>query len=221
MLDGQPLPLTTALRIGPRRGCGMVVFNIMFCIGAGVCMAIFSSVISCPITYGSLLLTVFAASLGDTGGLLSIGLTLPFSLLWSMTMFSGWLASSVYALQAFVLEQRTWTESAARVLDSVTTRFGRSLLMFIGAGAIFGTLTVSYLGSLLALLGFVQSNLDLTISPLATQVIILVVTVASLVVLLPPLAIWMTMFYRRSVLERDGAEITSRISAWREQLPHH
>ena len=47
--------------------------------------------------------------------------------------------SVVYALQAWVLERRSWGASAGRSFEVITARFGHTLLLFLGAGLLFGT----------------------------------------------------------------------------------
>ncbi len=220
-LDGQPITVPGSLRLNPMRGCGMVLFNVLFATITSICSSIFSIVIICPMMYISLLSSGLFASFGDDNTTIAgVAFGLIFSqigTLWSIIMAGAWVASVVYALQAFVLEQRSWTGTAGRAFDLVFTHFGRSLLMFSGAGAIFGTLIVSYLGSLLVLIGTLESRFGLTLPPLAGDIVTIVLTVGSLVVLLPPLAIWMAIYHRRMARERDGHEIVQRVATWRSQ----
>jgi hypothetical protein len=177
--------------------------------------------VSCPMFYVSFLSAALLASVNNTVGAAAGAAALVISqvsTLWSLVSFGGWLASVVYALQAFVLEPRPWGAAAGRSVDLLTARFGRSLLMFIGAGAIFGTLSLSYIGSLITLLLFFQDRLNLAIPPFASDALIIALVIASLVVLLPPLSIWMTMFHRQVALEHDGEELARRVAAWRSTL---
>ncbi len=221
-LDDQPITLPIALRLNPVIGCGMVIFNFLFTLLASLFTSLFSMVVACPLVYVSIVgigLMSTTASNGNEAAGIAFGLVLSqIGTLWWITMVGAWLASTVYALQAFVLEQRSWTGAASRAFDLVFASFGHSLVMFMGAGAIFGTLILSYLGSLLVLTAFIQDTLSLDWPPLVGDIINIVLTVASLVVLLPPLAIWMAMFHRRMAGERDGADLGRRVAAWREQL---
>lgn len=219
-IDGRTITLGAALRLSPLRGCGMVFFNLLFSIIAAMAAGVLMAIFSCPATYVSLMLAVLTSAASSTGGSVSaalgfVGIIGQISTLWTITVAGAWLASCVYALQSFVLEQRSWGQSVSRSIDVLATRFGQSLLMFLGAGAIFGTLLLAYLGSMLALSLLIQDWLAIDLPPLAGDVITIVLSVASLVILLPPLAIWMAMFYRRQARERDGEEITRRVAAWR------
>lgn len=218
-LDGQPIALGVALRIGPARGCGMVAFNLLFGMFASICAAIVSTVVSLPMAYlailGAGVIAALADSSGAAAGISLVLVFVPVSSVWSMTIYGAWLASIVFAVQPFALEQRSWGAAASRAIDLLTARLGRSLLMFLGAGAIFGTLIIAYFGSLIALLSIIQARFSIDLPPLAGDVIIIVLAVASLTLLLPPLAIWMTLFYRQLAQERDGDEIVARVAAWR------
>jgi hypothetical protein len=218
-LDGHAISLTSALRLSPIRGVGMVFFNVLFSMLAGMFASVLAVVFSCPISYLSIVAAA-AFSVASSGASASFGLLgvlSQISTFWSLTVGGAWLASMVYAVQAFVLEQRPWREASSRAIDVLTVRFGQSLLMFLGAGAIFGTLLLSYLGSMLALWIFIQDRLLASLPPLAGDVITIMLIVGSLVILLPPLAIWMAMFYRRQVRERDGEEIARQVADWRAQ----
>jgi hypothetical protein len=220
-LDGQAISLSGALRLSPIRGVGMIFFNVLFSLLAGMFASVMAVVLSCPISYLSILMTaafsVMSSSSGVSASLGLLGVLSQISTFWSLTVAGAWLASMVYAVQAFVLEQRPWREASSRAIDVLTVRFGYSLLMFLGAGAIFGTLLLSYLGSMLALWIFIQDRLLASLPPLAGDVITIVLIVGSLVILLPPLAIWMAIFYRRQVRERDGEEIARQVADWRAQ----
>lgn len=221
-LDGRPINLRTALAISPARGCGMLLFNTLFAIVAGIMAAILFLVLACPMSIMSLMGLGLLSAVASTGtfgaGFAFLGVISQISWLWWVAMFGAWLTSLVYAVQAFVIEQGSWGQTASRAIELVTARFGQSLLMFLGSGAIFGTLTVAYLGSMLVLLATIEERLSLDLPPLAADVVIIVLTVLSLVVLLPPLSIWMAMFYRRLAHERDGDELTQRIATWQSDV---
>lgn len=217
-LDGHIISARTALWVNPLRAAGIIVFNMLFTVLSAITAGGLLLVFYCPMTYLSVLLQVFLGTVAGTSGVGVFGLISSIGListLWLISVAGGWLASSVYALQAFVLEQRSWSQSVSRTFDIMTMHLGQSLLMFLGAGAIFGTLTLSYLGSLLVLWNIVQERLSLP--PLAGDVVTIVLTVSTLVILLPPLSIWMAIFYQRQARERDGEEIVRRVADWRAQ----
>jgi hypothetical protein len=221
-LDGNPITLPSALRLNPGRGCGMIFFNMLFGFIATICAGVIAIAISCPMLYlsvlGGTLVTALYDAASSSAGLALVAVISQLSVLWWLISFGGWLVSVVYALQTFVLERHGWGVSAGRSVDLLTARFGRSLLMFISAGTIFGTLSLSYLGSLFVLLGIVQERLGFELSPLVGDVLLIIITVASLVVLLPPLSIWMAMFHRTMAHEQDGEELTRRVVAWHTQF---
>lgn len=219
-IDDQPIALGAVLRLSPIRGCGMILFNMLFSVMASIIATILAAVISCPISYVSLVtglaISGISSGIGEFGLVITVTVTF-ISWFWSLSIFSGWMTSLVFAVQAFVLERQPWSRAVSRTLDLLAHRFGQSLLMFLGAGAIFSTLILSYLGSLLALLGILQDRLGLRLPPIATDAIIIVLVIGSLVLLLPPLAIWMTMFFRQLALGRDGNDLSQHIAAWRAQ----
>lgn len=217
-LDGQPVSLPSALRLSPARGCGMLVFNAFFAMFATIGAGIVSTVVACPLFYLPLLGIGLASSATSVSG--AVGIILFAALgqagtFWSIAVSGAWLASMVFSVQPFALEQQSWSAAVSRALDVLFARFGRTLLMFLGAGAIFGTLILSYFGSIVVLLSVLQSALNLDdLPPLVGDITVIVVLIASLVVLLPPLAIWMAMFFRHTARERDGSDMSERVAAW-------
>lgn len=224
-INDQPIALLSTLRIAPGRGIAMIMFNLLWTICASIGTGILAAMVSCPISYLSLILAGFTSAIGGSSatgaafGLITV--TTQISWLWSLTMIGAWLASMVYAVQAFVQERGGSNVAAGRAIDLLFTRFGRSLLMLLGAGAIFGTLITSYLGSLIFVLVFLLDTIGANWSPVIGDVIVIVVTIGSMVVLLPPLAIWMALFYHRVAIERDGADIARRVRIWRDQPINH
>jgi hypothetical protein len=128
------------------------------------------------------------------------------------------LASQVYAVQAFALEQRSFSASLSRSIDLLTYRLGRNLLALLGAGAISGTLSLAYLGTLLAGGQSLLSALDVELSIVGSQALTTAATTASQVLLLPPLPIWMVMLHRALAAERDAPELQAAIAEWRTNI---
>lgn len=218
-LDGGPIVLGQALRLNPLRGCGMLLFNGMFAMLSAIVIGIIGSSISCPITYGSVMAGVLLSTattsnsvLGAVTPLLSaIGVA---SWLLSVSFFGAWLMCVVYALQAWVLERRTWGASAVRTFEVVFARFGHSLLMFLGAGLLFGTLSLTYIGSLVGLIALLASVAPFEVPELLRDGLIVALVVGSLALLLPPLAIWNVLFFRRVAADHDGGTLQHRITEW-------
>jgi len=221
-VEGKPISLLNALRIHPGRGCVMVIFNVLFSIVTAIVLAIMSYTVNIPIWIFTMLLTGFFASTADSALSAAVGsffvINMVVNFLWSTIVAGAWLASVVYALQAFVLEQTSWSDAFTRAIVLMSGRFWRSLLMFLGAGAIFSTLVIAYIGSLAVLVSTVYERLDPELPALVIDAIIIVLVVGSLVVLLPPMAIWMALFYQQLAAEREGAEISQQVAAWRSTI---
>lgn len=221
-LDGNGVVLRRALRLNPARGCGMIVFNMLWSVGASFVTGILFMVLACPLSFMSLIgLGAVSAvtSSGPFGASLALfGILSQISWLWWLATIGAWLTSLVFAVQSFVQETGSWSRAASRAFELFTARFGQSLLMFIGAGAIFGTLSIAYLGSLVTLVVTVQERFGVELPPLMSDVIFTVLSVGSFAVLLPPLPIWMTMFYRHLARERDGDDFGRQVATWYAQF---
>ena len=217
-LEGQPIRPGPALRIGPMRLLGMGCYSLLFFLIAVVCLFGFFVVVVClplwGISFGGSMLGALGGSgtLGAAGSLIAVIAGLTFL---SVLLVSGAaIATQAYSVQAFALEQRPIGASMSRSLDLLTFRFGRNLLVFLGAGAIVSTLLIAYAGTLLGGgLGLIQL-LDLDLSPLTTSVLQTLVSTATQVLLLPPLPIWMALLHRALAQERDGNDLVAEIEVW-------
>lgn len=219
-LDGQPIRVGAALRTRPGRVLGMGCYNILFVLVSGVFAGMLVFAIACPLLYASTLgagvLGAFGGGSGTLGAAGAVFIVLFGLILLAMVLILGaMLASQVYAVQAFALERRPFSASISRSIDLLTYRLGRNLLAFIGAGAISGTLSLAYLGTLLAGGQGLLSWLDIELSLVAQQALTTAVTTASQVLLLPPLPIWMAMLHRALAAERDVPELQNAIADWR------
>lgn len=218
-LNGRPILVREALRIAPGRGCSMVLFNGVFAIITGIAAGAIGVALACPLIFGlGMTGAIFSAFLLDSSSaalLAMVGVVGQISTLWSMTIFGAWLAGLVLALQPFAIDAQNVRMAVRRVTGLLDAPVGRTLLMFAGAGAIFGTLAVIYTGSLIMLLVLIADNVELNLPATVGDAIAIVTIVGSLVLLLPPLAIWMTIFHRRLTQEHDGVELAAHIDAWR------
>ncbi len=223
VLDGQPIRLGAALRVRPGRVLGMGCYNVLFTLISGIFSVGLALSIACPLLYASTLGAGVLGAAGGGSGTLGAAAAV-FSVLFGLIILAGVLlfgamfASQVYAVQAFALERRSWSASLSRSVDLLTYRLGRNLLAFLGAGAISGTLSLAYLGTLLAggqsLLGAFGVELSLE----SSQALTTAVTTASQVLLLPPLPIWMAMLHRAVAMERDAPELQTAIAEWRATI---
>jgi hypothetical protein len=222
VLEGTPIRVGAALRIGIGRTLSMGCYNILFSIITSMLFSIISLLVVCPIFYGSLFGASFlgvlggAGTLGATGGLFGVLFVVAF--LFNIALSGAQVVSMVYAVQPFVLEQRSFSNTLSRNVDLLTFRFGRNLLVFVGAGTIFAMLLVVYIGTLIAGGAALFSFLDIELSPLLINAATVVLTTASSVLFFPPVAIWMALLHRRSAHERDAADLVASVEQWHGSL---
>ena len=219
-LAGDEIKVGPALRLGPLRAVGMGCYNIMFSVIAGIFATILVLSIACPILYASTLGAGVLGALGGGSGTLgaagAVFLVL-FGLISLLTIltFGAMISGQVYAVQAFALERRSFSGSLSRSVDLLTFRLGRNLLAFAGAGAISGTISLAYLGALLAGGQSLLTLLDIELAAPTREALTVAATTASQVLLLPPLPIWMALLHRRLAEERDGADLQAMLESWR------
>ena len=222
VLEGTPIRVGAALRIGIGRTLSMGCYNVLFSIITSMLFSIISLLVVCPIFYGSMFGASFFVVLGGTGtggaagGLFGVLFVVAF--LFNIALSGAQVVSMIYAVQPFVLEQRSFSNTLSRNVDLLTFRFGRNLLVFVGAGTIFAMLLVVYIGTLIAggaaLFGF----LDIELSPLVINAATVVLTTVSSVLFFPPAAIWMALLHRRSAQERDAADLVASVEQWHGSL---
>jgi hypothetical protein len=222
-LDGEPIRVGAALRARPGRVFGMACYNVLFTLISGVFSGGLILSIACPLLYASTLgaglLGAFGGSSSALGAAGAVFIVLfGLIILATVLVFGAMLASQVYAVQAFALEQRSFSASLSRSIDLLTYRLGRNLLALLGAGAISGTLSLAYLGTLLAGGQSLLSALDVELSIVGSQALTTAATTASQVLLLPPLPIWMVMLHRALAAERDAPELQAAIAEWRTNI---
>ena len=218
VLDARPVKIGQVLRIGPLRAAGMGCYGLFFTMITGLVFGTVYMFVVCPlfyaVTFGSTLLGAIGGggTLGAAGGLFIVITAV--SVLSGLLLYAATLASLAYAVQAWALERRSFSASLSRSVDLVTYRLGRNLIVFLGAGAIAGTLLVIYAATLIGAGAALFQLLDINLSPPVRSALIQIVTTASYVVLLPPVPIWMAMLHRAIATERDGMEIAAAVEGW-------
>jgi hypothetical protein len=215
-----PVRLGQVLRIGPVRAVGMGCHGLLLSAITGTFSGIVVISVACPLLYASVfgasILGAVGGSAGPSGAIISmLTLVVSISFLAVLLLTSSTFASLAYAVQAFALEDRAVGSSITRSIDLLLFRFGRSILVFVGAGAIIGTLLIAYLGTLFAGGYALLDWLDIELSPIARQALSGVASALTWVVLLPPLAIWMAMLHRSLAHERDAPELVAAVETWR------
>lgn len=219
VLDGKPIRVLEALRIGFVRTLGMGCYNIIFSVITSMFFSVISLFVVCPLLYGSLFGAGFLGILGGGGTVGAVGglfgVLFAVGFLFNIAMSGAQVVSMVYAIQPFVLEQRSFGDTLSRNVDLLTFRFGRNLLVFIGAGTIFAMLLIVYIGTLVAGGAALLEFLDVEPSSLAINAMTVVLTTVSAVLFFPPVAIWMALLHRRAAQERDAADLVTTIEQWR------
>ena len=223
-LAGRPIKLGAVLRLRPIRAVGMGCYGILLAIVSGLFSSVLVISVACPLIYAMLFGAGFLGSLGGSSILGAagslFGVVVGLIVLSTLLLTSATFATLAYAVQAFALEDRPVGSAISRSIDLLLFRFGRNLLMFVGAGAIIGTLLIAYAGTILAGGAGILRLLDIEPSPIVAQALSSVVTTATWVLLLPPLPIWMAMLHRALAEERDGTELLAAVEQWRSGLPH-
>jgi hypothetical protein len=220
LLDGQHVRLRSVLRLGPLRVVGMGCYGLVLTAISGTFGSIVVVSVACPLLYAMLFGAGFLGSLGGGGMLGAAGSV--FGVIFSLIFLSTLLLSSAvfvimaYSVQAFALERRSIASSMSRSLDLLLFHFGRNLLVFIGAGAIIGTLLVAYSGTIFAGGAGLLELLDIQLAPITRDALISAVGTATWVVLLPPLPIWMSMLHRALAKERDADDLVAAVAQWRK-----
>ena len=223
-LAGRPIKLGAVLRLRPIRAMGMGCYGILLAIVSGLFSSVLVISVACPLIYAMLFGAGFLGSLGGSSILGAagslFGVVVGLIVLSTLLLTSATFATLAYAVQAFALEDRPVGNAISRSIDLLLFRFGRNLLMFVGAGAIIGTLLIAYAGTILAGGAGILRRLDVEPSPIVAQALSSAATTATWVLLLPPLPIWMAMLHRALAEERDGTELLAAVEQWRSGLPH-
>lgn len=209
--------LRAALPMRPGRVFGMGCYVIIFAFVAFLILGVIGIACICSSTF------LFGIGFRfTTFGAPTIGLGLVFlgsAGLAYLTMIGSIVLTAVYAVQSFAHEQGSFGTLVSRGNDLLFFRLGRNLLCFIAAGAIFGTISLAYVGSLWAAGTLLFQALDLQTTPVLASVLLSLASSISFVVLLPPLPIWMTLMYLRLRTEREGSDLHRRIAAWNATGP--
>jgi hypothetical protein len=217
-----PVSLREALRIAPRRIVGMGCYGSIFFVVANIVVSVVLYGCFCPASMGLAFFFGGAGAVLGDGSAISTGLsvvlllavivlTLLFYVL--MLVFSGATYSSlVYALQPFVQQAATFNDSVQHSVNLLGYRVRHNLLAFLVTSSIFGAAGFSVtmaIGTLLPLPLLLLLGEDSTMA----QGISTAAWLAGLVVVLPPVPIWMALFYQQNQAAREGADMAARIAA--------
>lgn len=213
--QGQPVHIREVLRIGPLRVAGMGCYGVIFTIVANMLTSVLGVLICCP-----LYLFIGFAMAGVSGVGAAFGATLIIVMLLSIVLIYGLslvisgatYSGLIYGLQPFAHGDLSFGAAFQRSLDLLFYHFGRNLLAFVLASAIFSALAVAVtiaIGTLLPLPLFWTLGGE---SPI-TQGISASAWLLGLLLVLPPLPIWMTLLYQRNLAARQGDDLAAQIAA--------
>lgn len=216
-LTAEPQPLRTLLRFEPLRLFGMVVFSIVYLIGAQFAASAVSLICICPAYIFSIgvvgALATFDSGLTSTGGVILV--VLIFALIYGVGLFisgavyGGW----VYCLQPWAQPNARFGEALQRSIELMFYRFWRNLVTWG-----FASLILAAVGLAVSIAIGVALPLPLAWAFGAETPLVQAVSASAwfigFVLVLPPLPIWMAMLYRRNQIERDGAELQAKVDTW-------
>lgn len=220
--EDQAIQLRDALSIHPLRLVGMGCYTIVFYIFANIISSMFSMICICPIYMVTLtFLGSISGAFGDTSGGLGAGVLMVMGIVvflllmllygFSLAISGATHSSLVYALQPFIQETSSFSDSLERSIKLITYRFGRNLLAFLLTSMVFAATALAAsvaIGVLLPLPLFwalgAESPVALMSSGLAW--------IIGLIVVLPPVPIWMTLLYERNRVAHDGVSLQTRIA---------
>ena len=218
-IDGRPPRFREALAIRPLRAAGMGCFTLVYMVIAQIASYVISLICICPLYVVGLLLLGGVSSLTNATEEVGLFLGLIFLLVvligYALALVAGGAvySSLIYALQPWAQESRPFGETFQRSLDMVGYRFWRNLLVW-GLTA----LLVAAIGLTVTVTIGVLLPLPLTFALGSESPIMQAITASAwligFVVVLPPLPIWMALFYRRNRAAREGADLDAEVRVW-------
>ncbi|MBC8077859.1 MAG: hypothetical protein H7Y32_17415, partial [Chloroflexales bacterium] len=196
------------------------LYTVIFTIISNIVSSTLLLCIFCPLyTVGVALVGALAGGLGagDAGPALIAALgalaALLFAAFYGLSLVVGGAtyAALAYALQPFALEQRPFGEAIQRSFDMLGYRFGRNLLAFLLSSAVFGATAIAATVAVGVLLPL-PLLLALGSDSLVAQGVSASAWTLGLMLVVPPLPIWMALWYRRNAALRDGVDLGEKIA---------
>jgi hypothetical protein len=218
-IDGRPPRFREALAIRPLRAAGMGCFAFVYMVIAQIVSYVISLACICPLYLVGLLFLGGISSV--TGGTEELSLFL--GLLFLLVLLAGYVfalivggavySSLIYALQPWAQEARPFGETFQRSFDMIGYRFWSNLVVW-GLTALLvaavGLTVTATIGVLLPLpLAFALGDESTIMQAISASAWLI-----GFVVVLPPLPIWMALFYRRNRAAREGADLDAEVRGW-------
>lgn len=217
-IDQRPIQLRESFAIHPLRACGIACFLFVHGLITSFVAGGFNVICFCML---------YALSIPLLGGILAVDSSPATGLLILIAFFMSFVAayaailtassaattSMIYGLQPWVQTRLAFGEAFQHSFDLLGFHFRRNLMVWSATGvltAAVGTIVTTTIGSLVPLLlaFVVQAESELVQAVSASSWMI------GLIVVLPPLPIWMALYYRRSLMEREGIDLAARVAAW-------
>lgn len=226
---GEPVRFRDSLRVPPLRMAGMGCYSIIFTIIANMISSAVSMLCICPVYLMLVALMTSSVALfgSNTSGIETaitlfgmLLLSLLFVLLYgfSLVMSGASYISVIYAIQPFLHDKLSFGDTISRSVNLIFYRFGYNLMGFLLASAIFSAISVAVTVAIGVLLPLPLFWLLGGESPIA-QASSAVAWFIGFIVVLPPVPIWMTLFYQRNLQAYHGTDLAERIAALAEPAP--
>jgi hypothetical protein len=218
-IEGRAVRVREALAIKPLRIAQMGCFTIVFMIIAQIASYLVTMVCVCPLYLaGAFFIGGLGALSGGSGGPSAVafaflGILLAGVYALGLVIGGATYSSLIYALQPWVQEAGSFGESFQRSFALLGYHFRRSMLVWgltallVAAAGVTVTATVGLILPLPLALALGDQ------SPIA-QALSVVAWLLGLMIVLPPLPIWMALFYRRNRAARDGADLDAAVQVW-------
>ena len=220
---GRPLRLRSALSIPPLRLVSMSFYALVFYLLSNMVSSTLLLCVFCPLySVGAGMVGAVAGGFGGSGGgaagtvlfavfgaLLALLLALFYGL--SLVVSGATFAALAYAIQPFAVEGRPFGEAIQRSFDLLGYRFGRNLLAFLLASAVFGATAIAVTIAVGVLLPLPLAY-ALGADSLVAQGVSAGAWLLGLMLVVPPLPIWMALWFRRNAALRDGTDLDARIA---------
>ncbi|NJP04708.1 MAG: hypothetical protein HC837_03280 [Chloroflexaceae bacterium] len=218
----QSLDLGEAIALHPFRVIGMGCYSIVFYVLANIFVSVIAGICFCPICFVlPMLISSISIAFGETGSFGSGVLVVTFLLLTLLLLlayvlviilFGAIYSAMTYSLQSFIQDRLSFGQAVERSLNLIGYRFRQNILAFMVASAIFGATSIAVTTAISMFLPF-PLIFVLGEHSTATQLVAASSWLIAVVVVLPPMPIWMTLWYQRNRDDREGSDLERRINA--------
>lgn len=215
-LEERPICLREALAIRPLRLFSMSIFTVVYYALAQITTSMVSMVCICPAYIVGVMLVTGAASVSDTVGVaVLLVITIVFGIIYIVALMIGGAAFSslVYAIQPWVQDARPFGEAVQQSLDLTVYHFRRNCVVWGVAALLLAAVSIAVTTTIGVALPLPLIYLLGDQSPV-TQAVSASAWLIGLCLALPPLPIWMALWYRRNQAARSGTDFEAKVQVW-------